>query len=119
EDGIRDGHVTGVQTCALPILLAWVDQVEGSMAPAQQRVMSAQLGRDAHVMTIELQPRREEAMVTHRVVVERFAVAKPGCKGMLLIVDFKRRLTRDEALIAGPPAHADDVFEEGVNRVKR
>src|SRR6266508_4831982 len=22
EDGIRDGHVTGVQTCALPILLA-------------------------------------------------------------------------------------------------
>src|SRR5437870_11587458 len=24
EDGIRDGHVTGVQTCALPILSAWV-----------------------------------------------------------------------------------------------
>src|SRR5690625_7018398 len=23
EDGIRDGHVTGVQTCALPILDAW------------------------------------------------------------------------------------------------
>src|SRR5690606_41177156 len=25
EDGIRDFHVTGVQTCALPILLAEVD----------------------------------------------------------------------------------------------
>src|SRR5690625_6149272 len=23
EDGIRDGHVTGVQTCALPILSRW------------------------------------------------------------------------------------------------
>src|SRR5271166_6822708 len=23
EDGIRDGHVTGVQTCALPISRAW------------------------------------------------------------------------------------------------
>src|SRR5437870_13373926 len=25
EDGIRDGHVTGVQTCALPILVGEVD----------------------------------------------------------------------------------------------
>src|SRR5690606_39772648 len=24
EDGIRDFHVTGVQTCALPILAAWL-----------------------------------------------------------------------------------------------
>src|SRR5438309_8100688 len=24
EDGIRDGTVTGVQTCALPILSAWI-----------------------------------------------------------------------------------------------
>src|SRR5439155_18409738 len=23
EDGIRDGHVTGVQTCALPIYVIW------------------------------------------------------------------------------------------------
>src|SRR5439155_5467941 len=26
EDGIRDGHVTGVQTCALPILAAEIEQ---------------------------------------------------------------------------------------------
>src|SRR5437660_1691087 len=31
EDGIRDGHVTGVQTCALPILIppAWNDRPSG------------------------------------------------------------------------------------------
>src|SRR6266508_6061459 len=29
EDGIRDGHVTGVQTCALPIYGAW-DKLVGA-----------------------------------------------------------------------------------------
>src|SRR5690625_6998746 len=33
EAGIRDGHVTGVQTCALPIFDAWYDS--GSMPFAQ------------------------------------------------------------------------------------
>src|SRR5207253_7984785 len=28
EDGIRDGHVTGVQTCALPILHRWLVRYE-------------------------------------------------------------------------------------------
>src|SRR5207253_3609612 len=28
EDGILDGHVTGVQTCALPILIDAVERVE-------------------------------------------------------------------------------------------
>src|SRR5439155_9326885 len=32
EDGIRDGHVTGVQTCALPI---WND-LPGSKAPQER-----------------------------------------------------------------------------------
>src|SRR6266508_2988264 len=31
EDGIRDGHVTGVQTCALPI---WPDGEERSVLPS-------------------------------------------------------------------------------------
>src|SRR5207253_4794259 len=37
EDGIRDGHVTGVQTCALPILSAGVTTVESlaDMTPEQ------------------------------------------------------------------------------------
>src|SRR5439155_10090861 len=35
EDGIRDGHVTGVQTCALPILAALrrVDLKESARGP--------------------------------------------------------------------------------------
>src|SRR5437870_6230127 len=32
EDGIRDGHVTGVQTCALPISLAIAAEIRRSMA---------------------------------------------------------------------------------------
>src|SRR5437870_8994298 len=32
EDGIRDGHVTGVQTCALPI---WI-RVEGEVRSASE-----------------------------------------------------------------------------------
>src|SRR5690606_40470179 len=36
EDGIRDFHVTGVQTCALPILA-----VEGSAAAGSRRVHEA------------------------------------------------------------------------------
>src|SRR5439155_11305241 len=31
EDGIRDGHVTGVQTCALPI--SWTDNVTKTTGP--------------------------------------------------------------------------------------
>src|SRR5437870_12256311 len=29
EDGIRDGHVTGVQTCALPIVKKYTQQLRG------------------------------------------------------------------------------------------
>src|SRR5690625_263455 len=35
EDGIRDGHVTGVQTCALPILIEkYKDRLEDTTATA-------------------------------------------------------------------------------------
>src|SRR6266568_6575665 len=35
EDGIRDGTVTGVQTCALPICTTSVDEAGGVPDPAQ------------------------------------------------------------------------------------
>src|SRR5437870_10878022 len=35
EDGIRDGHVTGVQTCALPIFLSNDDRLIGFRSPGQ------------------------------------------------------------------------------------
>src|SRR5699024_3381390 len=31
EDGIRDRNVTGVQTCALPILTGWATAVDGNL----------------------------------------------------------------------------------------
>src|SRR5207253_8612052 len=37
EDGIRDGHVTGVQTCALPIYARRGFRVEHVRAPARRR----------------------------------------------------------------------------------
>src|SRR5437870_9693237 len=39
EDGIRDGHVTGVQTCALPIF-----GVEQHIPPTHVVVLEARLG---------------------------------------------------------------------------
>src|SRR5439155_12158812 len=36
EDGIRDGHVTGVQTCALPILLPRPRRVRRQRLPFRQ-----------------------------------------------------------------------------------
>src|SRR5690625_5586331 len=37
EDGIRDGHVTGVQTCALPILVNQSGNFVRAMAAGQER----------------------------------------------------------------------------------
>src|SRR5207253_5976195 len=37
EDGIRDGHVTGVQTCALPICCI-ADSLHGAQSAPRQRV---------------------------------------------------------------------------------
>src|SRR5207253_3466179 len=46
EDGIRDGHVTGVQTCALPIL----EQADGTawMALFSQNMMELAFELTAH-----------------------------------------------------------------------
>src|SRR5439155_9906471 len=40
EDGIRDGHVTGVQTCALPILAMDEPQIPPKPADAQMLAMA-------------------------------------------------------------------------------
>src|SRR5439155_9339948 len=41
EDGIRDGHVTGVQTCALPILKATTTWPPRSTKPARSTIAPA------------------------------------------------------------------------------
>src|SRR5207253_6544419 len=45
EDGIRDGHVTGVQTCALPILAVWrpiwlLDEPTSALDVGSQRIFA-------------------------------------------------------------------------------
>src|SRR5439155_17210029 len=55
EDGIRDGHVTGVQTCALPILCPPGDAA--ALAAALERLRSeptlrARLGRAARATVL-------------------------------------------------------------------
>src|SRR5207253_8391927 len=53
EDGIRDGHVTGVQTCALPILELWQKFVflaarSGPMGERASPHAAATLARDTN-----------------------------------------------------------------------
>src|SRR5690606_40158215 len=43
EDGIRDFHVTGVQTCALPIWISTVDMVGATLRMRLNRVCMAGL----------------------------------------------------------------------------
>src|SRR5690606_41103625 len=51
EDGIRDFHVTGVQTCALPIFLAWrralqdVENVRSQDVTANDRQVAGRIFR--------------------------------------------------------------------------
>src|SRR5690625_7457000 len=46
EDGIRDGHVTGVQTCALPILLSQLRRPRQSPRSAQKKIPGQSTGRE-------------------------------------------------------------------------
>src|SRR5690606_41200333 len=43
EDGIRDFHVTGVQTCALPILLTAINAIERQMGRVRVNKWEARL----------------------------------------------------------------------------
>src|SRR5579862_10001045 len=52
EDGIRDGTVTGVQTCALPICLcclAWKPAAVAWMAPGRRRQLSLSRSEERRV----------------------------------------------------------------------
>src|SRR5439155_11483005 len=76
EDGIRDGHVTGVQTCALPILSPksastaagerTLDRIDRRLlARLQQdgRAAVSQLAREVHLTVTPTLERSEERRV--------------------------------------------------------
>src|SRR5690606_7594614 len=58
EDGIRDFHVTGVQTCALPIYITLSGAPEGFDA----RLVARELARGAPVVHVARDDKRMEAM---------------------------------------------------------
>src|SRR5689334_24616413 len=63
EDGIRDGTVTGVQTCALPIL----DTIsERQMVPAIDRVQEA-IGRAERALSLRIADRVDDATASTEV----------------------------------------------------
>src|SRR5690606_39776569 len=59
EDGIRDFHVTGVQTCALPICVLAQGGRVGALLPARVAQAEGQRGQDADLAVREA--RLEEA----------------------------------------------------------
>src|SRR5690625_5989096 len=66
EDGIRDGHVTGVQTCALPILVRFEDHMD----PIEFHV------RKNHE-DLEIPQPQEDPVVKHFVSAYRAALNVP------------------------------------------
>src|SRR5690625_6266564 len=58
EDGIRDGHVTGVQTCALPILTCALDHVTGGDLERTGHAGAAQMQEVLPVAVLRSEERR-------------------------------------------------------------
>src|SRR5439155_16750362 len=91
EDGIRDGHVTGVQTCALPI-------------SAPPGAGSCGLGRGDDQPSRPAPDRREKVDDPHRHVS---AVAEPEAAVGLC----RRQLLEGDALAKSLGGHAADRFD--------
>src|SRR5690606_40129572 len=106
EDGIRDFHVTGVQTCALPI--SPIIGMVGVLASAE-RALPAGFQRAGHVVLLLGSTRAElggseYAAVWHGVVAG--PPPKPDLASEKLLHDLMQRLT-DHGLLAAAHAVAD------------
>src|SRR5690625_7307974 len=109
EDGIRDGHVTGVQTCALPI-----SPSDGGSHPR----------RNSMKISVQMYSVREALATDFQAAVQRlvnlgFEVAEP-----FRLVEFRDDLVRarERFDINFPSAHqsflGDGDFEEEIGRAK-
>src|SRR5690625_6351599 len=78
EDGIRDGHVTGVQTCALPIFI--IDIGLRGFLPAslvemrRVRDLEPYIGQELEAKIIELDKQR------NNVVLSRREIGRASCR---------------------------------------
>src|SRR5207253_4705264 len=78
EDGIRDGHVTGVQTCALPIS-PWAEGARDVACPAQTAAMERALPHDGRALQplVRLErDRRVRRLSALSQALRRWAVAR-------------------------------------------
>src|SRR5690606_40600202 len=80
EDGIRDFHVTGVQTCALPIFGYAPRHVLGHppyTAVEVSRSTPSDLGSSLSIGPVPLQPPGTTAVPCHRTTSEEVGVGTP------------------------------------------
>ena len=101
---------------SLEVGLRREELVEG-VAPADDAVVAAILLGDALEVAVELELRRE--LTVEGVTVERLTDLERGSVVDVELGHGQRRLLRDEALRRAPPADADDIFEERVDRIQR
>src|SRR5439155_5922737 len=74
EDGIRDGHVTGVQTCALPISPRLVREVGARKALAHLSDLADQARRDASAIELFLENQAQSD------TVKRTQIGRASCR---------------------------------------
>ena len=96
------------------------NDVEG-VAKKVEGLMAAVLGGDRVVLSVHLHPGGKDPRVfaEHRIAVER--LARDDLRRVARRRDgrLERRPLRNGRFGAGPPADADGIFQESVNRVKR
>src|SRR5438309_2800878 len=82
EDGIRDGTVTGVQTCALPIFDEITDlssrELTTQLHPDEQLVLAESIGAALVVVLETLAPSERLAFVLHDMRSEERRVGNEG-----------------------------------------
>src|SRR5947209_19452114 len=103
EDGIRDIGVTGVQTCALPIL---------------ERALPFREGEEVHVEIVEphmYRPGDAVAKVDGYIIAVRGATAYVGQK-LLVRIEQVGRVEAEASLVDAPPADPGDSDGDGLER---
>src|SRR5690606_40384937 len=77
EDGIRDFHVTGVQTCALPISCTW--WATTGCRPCSRRAATRSSGADAPRPEASTAP-RQQRLEFRQVGRERAQIGRASCR---------------------------------------
>src|SRR6202045_1341047 len=116
EDGIRDGHVTGVQTCALPI---FVNEKFSDFAPAIAELRQ-EAGQDRRIIVMANMLLTETESARFWPLYDEYRVErkKIGDRRVRLITDFlaqKNSMTEDEARVL---ANEDFAIEKDTSELK-